>query len=200
MSDKTKITFRQPSFVEYFNNYDFGDDVSDAFYVDSGLTYSGGATTSISGLDHLEGETVAILADGGTHPNKTVSSGSITLDRTTTAAKIGLGYTSTLQTMRLDVGSQDGTSQGKTKRIFDVTLRFYETVGAKVGPDTSNLEEIPFRSSAASMDVAVPLFTGDKKIEFRGNFETDGYLFVIQDQALPMTILSLYPRLITNDG
>ncbi len=78
--------------------------------------------------------------------------------------------------MRLDVGSQDGTSQGKTKRIFDVTLRFYETVGAKVGPDLNNLEEIPFRSSAASMDAAVPLFTGDKKIEFRGNFETDGYL------------------------
>jgi hypothetical protein len=50
------------------------------------------------------------------------------------------------------------------------------------------------------MDVAVPLFTGDKKIEFRGNFETDGYLFVVQDQALPMTLLSLYPRLITNDG
>ena len=187
-------------YVEYFTPFQFDSSLTQFQFVDSGLSYSGSATSTLTGLDHLEAQSVTVIANGSTHPNKTVSSGSITLDRTTTAAKIGLGYTSTLQTMRLDVGSQDGTSQGKTKRIFDVTLRFYETVGAKVGPDTSNLEEIPFRSSAASMDVAVPLFTGDKKIEFRGNFETDGYLFVIQDQALPMTLLSLYPRLITNDG
>ena len=187
-------------YVEYFTPFQFDSSLTQFQFVDSALSYSGSATSTLTGLDHLNASTVRIIANGATHPDKTVSSGSITLDRTTTAAKVGLAYTSTLQTMRLDVGSQDGTSQGKTKRIFDVTLRFYETVGAKVGPDLNNLEEIPFRSSAASMDAAVPLFTGDKKIEFRGNFETDGYLFVVQDQALPMTLLSLYPRLITNDG
>ena len=187
-------------YVEYFTPFQFDSSLTQFQFVDSALTYSGSATSTLTGLDHLEAQSVRIIANGATHPDKTVSSGSITLDRTTTAAKVGLAYTSTLQTMRLDVGSQDGTSQGKTKRIFDVTLRFYETVGAKVGPDLSNLEEIPFRSSAAPMDVAVPLFTGDKKIEFRGNFETDGFLFVVQDQALPMTLLSLYPRLVTNDG
>jgi hypothetical protein len=187
-------------YIEYFTPFEFDSSLTQFQFVDCALSYSGSATSTLTGLDHLNAATVRIIANGATHPDKTVTSGSVTLDRTTTAAKVGLPYTSTLQTMRLDVGSQDGTSQGKTKRIFDVTLRFYETVGAKVGPDTSNLEEIPFRSSAASMDVAVPLFTGDKKIEFRGNFETDGYLFVIQDQALPMTLLSLYPRLITNDG
>ena len=187
-------------YVEYFTPFQFDSSLTQFQFVDSALSYSGSATSTLTGLDHLNTQTVRVIANGATHPDKTVSSGSITLDRTTTAAKVGLAYTSTLQTMRLDVGSQDGTSQGKTKRIFDVTLRFYETVGAKVGPDLNNLEEIPFRSSAASMDVAVPLFTGDKKIEFRGNFETDGYLFVVQDQALPMTLLSLYPRLITNDG
>ena len=187
-------------YVEYFTPFQFDSSLTQFQFVDSALAYSGSATSTLTGLDHLEAQSIRVIANGATHPDKTVSTGSITLDRTTTAAKVGLAYTSTLQTMRLDVGSQDGTSQGKTKRIFDVTLRFYETVGAKVGPDLNNLEEIPFRSSAASMDVAVPLFTGDKKIEFRGNFETDGYLFVVQDQALPMTLLSLYPRLITNDG
>ena len=187
-------------YVEYFTPFQFDSSLTQFQFVDSALAYSGSATSTLTGLDHLEAQSIRVIANGATHPDKTVSSGSITLDRTTTEAKVGLAYTSTLQTMRLDVGSQDGTSQGKTKRIFDVTLRFYETVGAKVGPDLNNLEEIPFRSSAASMDVAVPLFTGDKKIEFRGNFETDGYLFVVQDQALPMTLLSLYPRLITNDG
>ena len=187
-------------YIEYFTPFQFDSSLTQFQFVDSALSYSGSSTSTLTGLDHLNGETVRVVANGATHPDEVVASGSITLDRTTTAAKAGLAYTSTLQTMRLDVGSQDGTAQGKTKRIFDVTLRFYETVGAKVGPDTSNLEEIPFRSSAALMDDPVPLFTGDKKIEFRGNFETDGYLFVVQDQALPMTLLSLYPRLITNDG
>ena len=187
-------------YIEYFTPFQFDSSLTQFQFVDSALSYSGSSTSTLTGLDHLNGETVRVVANGATHPDEVVASGSITLDRTTTAAKAGLAYTSTLQTMRLDVGSQDGTAQGKTKRIFDVTLRFYETVGAKVGPDLSNLEEIPFRSSAALMNDPVPLFTGDKKIEFRGNFETDGYLFVVQDQALPMTLLSLYPRLITNDG
>ena len=187
-------------YVEYLTPFQFDSSLTQFQFADSGLSYSGSATATLTGLDHLNGQTVRVIANGATHPDEVVASGSITLDRTTTAAKVGLPYTSTLQTMRLDVGSQDGTSQGKTKRIFDVTLRMYETVGAKVGPDLNNLEEIPFRSSAAPMDDPVPLFTGDKKIEFRGNFETDGYLFVVQDQALPMTLLSLYPRLITNDG
>ena len=102
--------------------------------------------------------------------------------------------------MRLDAGSQDGTSQGKTKRIFDIAIRLYESLGVEVGPDLNNMERIPFRSSADAMDSAVSVFTGDKEVEFRGNYETDGFIVVRQTQPLPLTILSLYPRLQTNDG
>ena len=102
--------------------------------------------------------------------------------------------------MRLDAGSQDGTSQGKTKRIFDITIRLYESIGVEVGPDLSNMERIPFRSSANPMDQGLGVFTGDKEVEFRGNYETDGFIYVRQTQPLPLTILSLYPRLQTNDG
>ena len=132
--------------------------------------------------------------------DKTVSSGSITLDRSALNVKVGLAYTSLLQTMRLNAGSQNGTSQGKTKRIYEVTARLFETVGVEVGPDLNNMERIPFRSSANPMDSGVSVFTGDKEVEFRGNYETDGFIFVRQTQPLPLTILSLYPRLQTNDG
>ena len=188
-------------YVEYINNYDFDETDDTTFnFLDSQLEYSGSAATTISGLDHLEGQTVSILADGSTHPDKTVTSGSITLDRSATKVKVGLSYTSLLQTMRLDAGSQDGTSQGKTKRIFDITIRLYESIGVEVGPDLSNMERIPFRSSADAMDSGLGVFTGDKEVEFRGNYETDGFIFVRQTQPLPLTILSLYPRLQTNDG
>ncbi len=122
-----------------------------------------------------------------------------TYQRSSTKVKVGLKYTSLLQTMRLDAGAQNGTSQAKTKRIFNISIRLYESIGVEVGPDLNNMEAIPFRSSANPMDQAIPVFTGDKEVEFRGNYETDGFIFVRQTQPLPLTILSLYPELITND-
>ena len=188
-------------YVEYLNELDFDQTDNTSFnFLDSALSYSGAAVTTISGLDHLEGQVVSILADGATHPNKTVSSGSITLDRSSKNVKVGLAFTSLLQTMRLDAGSQNGTSQGKTKRIYDITVRMFETVGIEVGPNLNDMERIPFRTSANLMDIGIPPFTGDKEVEFRGNYETDGFIFVRQTQPLPFTILSLYPRLVTNDG
>jgi hypothetical protein len=188
-------------YVEYINTFDFTETDNTTFnFLDSALSYSGAAATTISGLNHLEGQTVHILADGATHPIKIVSSGSITLDRASTDVKIGLGYNSILQTMRLDAGSQNGTSQAKTKRIYEITIRLYESIGVEVGENLNNMERIPFRTSADVMDQGLPPFTGDKTVEFRGNYETDGFIFVRQTQPLPLTVLSLYPRLITNDG
>ena len=155
---------------------------------------------TLSGLSHLEGQTVSILADGATHPTKTVSSGAISLDRAAKKVKVGLAYTSLLQTMRIDAGSQNGTSQGKTKRIYEITLRLFETVGVEVGPDLDHMERIPFRSSANPMNEGIAPFTGDKEVEFRGNYDTDGFIVVRQTQPLPLTVLSVYPRLVTNDG
>ena len=198
---KRTINGATKRYVEYLHNQDFDETDDTSFnYLDSQLAYNGSATTTISGLDHLEGEEVSILADGATHPNKTVSSGAITLDRSSTKVKVGLPYVSLLQTMRIDAGAQNGTSQSKTKRIYEITARLYESIGIEIGPDLDNMERIPFRSSANLMDSGVNVFTGDKDIEFRGNYETDGFIFVRQNQPLPLTVLSLYPRLVTNDG
>ena len=254
--------------VERLKPIDFGTDVTDAFYVDAGLTYTGvtstldggvGASalvislddassfsasgkvrirneiiaysaksgndlikctraqdgsvasahadgetvtqlaTTISGLDHLEGQSVTILADGATHSNKTVSSGSVTLDRSVTKAHIGLGYDSILQTMRTDAGGTEGTAQAKNKRISDIDIRVLESVGAKVGPSEDDLDTVFFRTTSMAMDNPVPLYTGDKFIEFPGGYNNDGFVVVKQDQPLPLTILSIYPRLQTFD-
>jgi len=198
---KRTINGTTKRYVEYLNELDFDQTDNTTFnFLDSALSYSGSPATNISGLTHLEGQVVSILADGATHPNKTVSSGAITLDRASKNVKVGLAFTSLLQTMRIDAGSQDGTSQGKTKRIYDITVRMFETIGIEVGPDLSEMERIPFRTSANLMDEGIPPFTGDKEVEFRGNYETDGFIYVRQTQPLPFTILSLYPRLVTNDG
>ena len=186
-------------YIEFFAPFDFGSSAEDAFFVDSGLSYTGTAATSMSGLSHLEGEVVSTLVNGATHPDKEVSSGALTLDFSATKAHIGLLYKSTLQTMRIEAGGTEGTAQGKTKRIHEVVLRLFRTIGAKVGSSETELDRIPFRTSADEMDQSLGLFTGDKQIEFRSGFDSDGFIVVQQDQPLPLTVIGIYPRLITFD-
>ena len=186
-------------YIEKMNVFDFGSDTTAAFFVDSGLQYSGGATTSLLGLYHLEGETLQVLANGAAHPDKAVASGGVGLDFSSTTAAVGYGYTSNIQTLRIESGSVDGTSQGKPKRIHAITVRLYQTVGVEIGNDSGEIDRIPFRDSSMAMDQAVPLFTGDKDIEFAGGFDDDDRVYIKQDQALPLTVLAFYPRMNTFD-
>ena len=187
--------------IERLKPIDFGSDIEDAFFLDSGVTKDTypSTFTVLDGLDHLDGETVSILADGAVHADKTVSSGSVTLDRAVTKAHAGLPYDSILQTMRIEAGGTEGTAQAKNKRISDIDIRVLNSVGAKIGPSETDLDIIPFRDSAMSMDNPVPLYTGDKFIEFPSGYNNDGFVVVKQDQPLPLTILSIYPRLQTFD-
>lgn len=168
-----------------------------ATFLDSMLTYNGGSVQTIYGLNHLEGETVSILANGAVHPDRTVTSGAITLNRAVSKAHVGLAYTSTLQTMRIEAGSSDGTAQGKKKRISRINYRLYKTLGLKHGPSEDRLDIIPFRSSADAQDEAPELFTGDKEVEFPRQIDKDGYIVLVQDQPLPFTILAIMPELNT---
>ena len=189
---KRYIEFLTPGLVEG------AADTDDATFLDSMLTYNGGGVSTLSGLDHLEGEIVSILADGAVHPDKTVSSGAITLDRTATKAHVGLSYTSTVTTMQIEAGAKDGTAQGKKKRIARIHYRLYKTLGLKHGPSSDRLDIIPFRSSADNQDSPPALFTGDKEVEFPRGWDKDGYITVVQDQPLPMTLLAIMPELSTN--
>jgi len=196
---KRTINGATKRYVERMKPFDFGSDTTGAFFVDSGLSYSGSAVSSLSGLYHLEGEDVSVLANGASHPDATVSSGSVALTFDSTSAAIGYGYTSNMQTLRLESGSVDGTSQGKPKRIHAITLRLHETVGVEVGADSGDADRIPFRDSSMAMDEAIPLFTGDKDIEFAGGFEDGDRIYVRQNQPLPLTVLALFPRMNTFD-
>ena len=190
--------------IECFSDFDFDETAPEDFkFLDSHLSYSGVAVSSLSGLDHLEGETVSILADGATHSTKIVSSGAVSLDRASRKVVIGLPYNSVLQTMRIEAGAgqTEGTAQGKVKRISKVILRLFETVGAKVGPTLDSLETVPFRTTSSAMDLPVStLLAGDKEVEFTDDYNTDGFIVVKQDQPLPLTVLALYPTIVTNDG
>lgn len=167
--------------------------VEDSHYVDCGLSYSGVAQTTFSGLNHLEGQTVQVLADGACVPDQKVIGGAITIPLAASSVHVGLSATARFKTMQLSVQSPGGTVQGKTKRVTDVTVRFYRSVGGFVGPDFSNMEEILFRKPADLQDNAVPLFSGDKKAKWRGGYEESPSICFENEQPLPCAVLALMP-------
>jgi len=186
-------------FIEFLEG-DFNGNIEDAFYVDSGLTYDGNPTTSVQGLGHLVGRTVAVLADGAVQPDQTVAAdGSITLNRPASKVQVGLPYSSTVQPMRLEGGSKRGTSQTKRQRITKVAVRFHDTLGGKIGPDEDHLEPIYFRSPSTPMGRSFGPFSGDKYVLFPKGWTREGLLTVTQDQPLPMTLLLIVPTSIINE-
>lgn len=185
-------------YVEYLEKY-FTDEY--AFFVDCGLTYDGTATTTITGLDHLEGEEVAILADGSTHPNRTVVSGSITLQRSASVVNVGLPYTATLRTMPIEAGAQDGVAQGKTQRLNNIVMRLFETgPGLFYGVLGLQLDELQTRRSTDPMNAPVPLFTGDTPfLPWPGQYEQAAQMTIEHRLPTPCTIVALMPQMNTYD-
>lgn len=189
-------------YIEYMTRYYESDiDREDIFHVDSGLTYDGSATATITGLDHLEGETVKVIVDGNSHPDLTVASGSITLanDITGSVVQIGLSNTWAFKSQRIEAGARDGVAQGKKKRITGIVVRLLNTLGLYYGPDSSNTNEYDFEQGQA-YDTATSLYTGDTDyLKGDWSYERDGFIYLSHDGAFPACILAIMPQVTTYD-
>jgi hypothetical protein len=150
-------------------------------------------TTTVSGLDHLEGQAVAILADGSVLPSQTVSDGAVSLAVPAGRIHAGLPYSCRVRLMRYE--APQSTAQAKTKRAHEVTFRFVETTGVEVGPDWERLDALTFRVPSYGMDVAVPLYSGDMAVQWPLGYDTDGYICVQSSTPLPMTLAAVFPEM-----
>ena len=177
-------------FVERLDPFFTDADTEDAFFVDSGLTYDGEATTGISGLDHLIGKEVAIVGDGGVIASQTVSAeGSITLPYEASVVHVGLPYTASMATVPSVFLANDGRVFGKKKRIVKALLKFYMTHGAEVSGDGETYDTVHF----PLVSNQVTLFTGGKESSLAGGFDLEGKIYVRQTLPLPMTLLAVMP-------
>lgn len=154
---------------------------------------------TISGLDHLEGETVDILADGAVQPSKEVSGGEVTLSVKATTVHLGFGYRSRGKMLRLNAGAADGTAIGKTQRTHRIGIMLHRSLGLKIGPSFDDLTELTFRKTSDSMSRAPALFTGILSEEFEGDYDFENQLCWEQSQPLPSMILALMPQMHTQD-
>ena len=147
------------------------------------------ARNVISGLTYLEGKTVSILADGAVHPERVVSSGSITLERAGSVVHIGLPYASDLNTLPMAL-QVEAFGQGRVKNINHVWLRVLESSGIFAGPSADKLVEAKQRTTEP-YGTPPNLKTEDIKIMLTPAWQDNGQLFVRQTDPLPLTVVGL---------
>lgn len=167
-------------------------DAADAFFVDSGLTYDGAPTSTLSGLDHLDGKTVSVLGDGAVFPQKVVSSGAIALEQPCSKVHVGLPITADLQTLPIAMQVQNDNSfaQGRYKNINKAWIRVYRSSGVFVGPDATKLVEAKQRSTE-SPGSAPALKSEEIPVTLTPSWADSGQLFVRQSDPLPLTVVSV---------
>lgn len=186
---KRTIDGVEKRYVERMASRQF-DDQADAIFVDCSLTYDGAAATTISGLDHLEGKTVSILADGAVHPQRVVESGSITLEYPVEKAQIGLPITADIQTLPMAAQVDNAFGQGRYKNVNKCWLRVYRSGGVFVGPSSSKLTEAKWRESE-EWGEPTGLRTEEIEILIQPSWGSDGQVFVRQSDPLPLSLLSM---------
>ena len=142
---KRTINSGTKRYVECMQHFFNQHDKDEAFFIDSGLTYEGAASDTITGLSHLEGQTVSINVEGAEHPTRVVASGSITLEAETTKCHVGLGYTSELETVEQDGGDVNTSLQATFSRTWAVGIRFHDSLGCNIGYNSTDVREVNFR-------------------------------------------------------
>ena len=162
-------------------------------FMDSMITYSGSATASVSGLAHLEGKTVQVVADGAVHPDLVVSSGALTLNYTASDIKVGLKYVSKLTPTRPGLNAGSGTTLGKMKRWNEIFVRLDKSSIPKI-----NGQRPPVRSPGTNFGNEEPTATEDINIRNLG-YDRDGRILIEQDLPLACHIVSLFGTLSVGD-
>lgn len=149
-------------------------------------------------IGHLNGCTVAILADGEVLPQQVVTNGFITIDDNYAKVTVGLPYYSDLETLNIEAGMKLGTLQGMKIKIGSVTFRLENTRGGWIGPNEDTLYEafpdaIEDKLLAAGEDTE-SMYTGDIRLALGAGYEDGGRVFYRQVDPLPVTINAIVPE------
>lgn len=161
------------------------------------------ATATLYGLNHLEGNTVTVCADGGAHPDCVVMNGSITLNSPASKASAGLFQPGIFTGLNIDSGGVTGPASEKVRSAYKGMIRYLNTGGASFGTSPYVQAALTFMDPLiARLDRPANIFTGTKKY----NYLNDNYdefnkaITILQKLPLPCTILSTDVFMTTADA
>ncbi|TWC50119.1 hypothetical protein FBY04_12012 [Pseudomonas sp. SJZ080] len=164
--------------------------------VDCGISATSGPGATVwTGLGHLEGKTVDIVADGVPMPQQVVTGGQVTISRNALTVQIGLPYKTRIKTLTPEVQGSTGSAQGNSMRVAEITLRFLETIGCVV-----NGQPIAFRVLGENvLNQPAQPFTGDHRLENLGWDRGQASITIEQNQPLPFHLLCVIKKMSIND-
>ncbi len=164
--------------------------------VDGGIAATSAPGASVwSGLAHLEGKVVDIVADDVVMQQQVVQGGAVTIPRKAFKVQIGLPFKTMIKTLTPEVQGNTGSAQGNSMRIAEITLRFLETTGCTV-----NGQPIAFRNlGSQTLDKPPALFTGDHRMENLGWDRGQASVTIEQTQPLPFHLLCVIKKMTIND-
>jgi hypothetical protein len=166
----------------------------DWFFVDCGLRYEGDPVSSVSGLQHLEGAEVAILADGYVVEGQTVTDGAVELGGEYSNVVVGLPYDAEIETLDLDLGNipELGVIQGRSQSLPSLLIHVEHTRGIWTGHSRDNMNEWKQRATENYGEAIAP-FTGKFEMDTDPDYTQTGNIIIQQRGPLPMTILAVAP-------
>lgn len=151
----------------------------------------------VNNLDHLEGQSVSVLANGSIISNVVVTDGRIAVNQPSSVFQIGLPYVCDIETLNIEDGRQ--TIQGILKNVNNVTIRLFKSRGIWVGPDINSLVEFKDRTDEAWGD-PTRLISGDLSQGILPSWNSRGRIFIRSHLPLPLTVLAIIPDLQLEDG
>lgn len=171
-------------------------------YLDCFTTYSGSATSTLTGLDHLEGESVRVLGDGVLLGDYTVSSGQIDLGtgKEVEDAVIGFKFRTEFKPMKFDIDNVAGNSQGQYKVIKKIEVLLKDSLGPDVYDDRGKKISLKWRDADDETDTPLPLYTGVKEASPDGRPSEDPYFTLVSEDPYPMTVTSVVARYEITEG
>ena len=147
---------------------------------------------TLSGLGHLEGKTVSILADGSVHPQRVVTGGSVSLQEAAGIAHVGLQYVSDAETLDLELKNANETVQDKKIAVTGLIVRVEESRGIFAGKDKNHLYEC--KTDRDEYEPPIELLTGQADIPISNDWQGKGRVFIRQSDPLPLSILAVIPE------
>ena len=170
----------------------------DAYFVDCGIDYDGVATETITGLTHLIGEEVVILADGVVIEDEIVDDdGEITLTTAASKYSVGLVYRSEIQPMKPVFSTKMGSSMASKVGINKMGISLHNSDGVKYGKDTGdlyavNVDKVGLDNTCEKDD----LFTGMADVTVNAGYDLDNNVRIVTDAPLPCIVRALIPDVV----
>lgn len=162
------------------------------YYMDSLRIVSSPGSATIS-TPHLAGETVHVFGDGNYLGTKVITAGgSLVLEAVYTEVLFGLGYSSRLVPAPIKVNTQIGNSTGMAHKVNSLYIKFWNTITATYGdPERNEFYDIEFRNNTVVASTSIPLFSGEKRVQFPPGYSREKQVEVKSSLPFPCNVLSI---------